>query len=249
MKILLLGGTADARRLCDKLASQKCDVIYSIAGLVRTPDLACKVIVGGFSALGGLTHYLKENQIDLIIDATHPYAQKMSDQAVLSATESGIDVWRFHRPAWVKSDKDQWLIYQNFEGLLTHLKAFRRPLLSAGQFSFTALSCLQNLENLDLIVWRTAVPPKFSYDKLTKIQWLKAIGPFLYEDEEILIQTQDIDVIVSKNSGGRATSAKLQVAQKLGLKVLMLERPILLVPNREFDSLDECADAIMQSGI
>ncbi len=249
MKILLLGGTADARRLCDKLVTHKIDVTYSLAGLVRTPDLACEIIVGGFRKLGGLSHYLSLNQFDLMIDATHPYAQKMSNQAVLSATETGIDVWRFHRPAWVAKDKDQWLSYQNFDDLLTHLKAFRRPLLSAGQFSLTELSCLQNLDNLDLMVWRTAVAPKFSYDNLTKLQWLKAIGPFLYEDEKILIQTQDIDVIVSKNSGGRATSAKLQVAQKLGLKVLMLERPILLAPNREFDSLDECADAIMQNGL
>jgi precorrin-6A/cobalt-precorrin-6A reductase len=71
----------------------------------------------------------------------------------------------------------------------------------------------------------------------------------LYQDEKILIQTQDIDVIVSKNSGGSSTSAKLQVAQDMGLKVLILERPILLEPNREFDSLIECADAIMQSRI
>jgi precorrin-6A/cobalt-precorrin-6A reductase len=249
MKLLLLGGTADARHLCDTLLKQKIDVTYSIAGLVRTPDLACKVIVGGFSAIGGLTQYLADNQINLIIDATHPYAQKMSNQAVSSALESGIEVWRFHRPAWIANNKDQWLTYQDFDALLAHLKTFRRPMLSAGQFSFEALTSIQSLENIDLIVWRTAVAPKFSYEKLTKLQWLKAIGPFLYEDEEILIQTQDIDVIVSKNSGGRATSAKLQVAQKLGLKVLMLERPILLAPNRAFSSLEECADAIMQTAL
>ncbi|KZM44316.1 precorrin-6x reductase [Marinomonas sp. SBI22] len=249
MKILLLGGTADARRLCDRLITQNLDVIYSIAGLVRTPDLDCEILVGGFTQFGGLTQYVKENGIELILDVTHPYAQKMSDQAVVTAKETEVPVWRFHRPAWVATDKDDWQFYRNFDELVALLEKYSCPLLSAGQLSLEALMCLHEQDNLKKLVWRTAVPPKFCYEKLTKLHWVKAIGPFLYQDEKILIQTQDIDVIVSKNSGGSSTSAKLQVAQDMGLKVLILERPILLEPNREFDSLIECADAIMQSRI
>lgn len=245
MNILLLGGTADARRLCDQLIGQNHKVIYSIAGLVRTPTLACQVLVGGFRQFAGLSQYLIDNQIDLILDVTHPYAQKMSDQAVLSATETGIEVWRFQRPAWQHKEQDQWSFYQDFDSLSEQLKQYSRPLLSAGQFTQQEITSLEHLDNLKKIVWRTAVAPKFSDKILTKTQWIKAIGPFLYEDEKILIQSQDIDVIVSKNSGGRSTSAKLQVAQDLGLKVLMLERPFLLGANREFSSLETCAEAIM----
>lgn len=249
MKILILGGTADARRLCDCLVTSQFELTYSIAGLVRTPDLPCKVEVGGFRQFGGLTQYIEDNHIDLILDVTHPYAKKMSDQAVISASETGIEVWRFQRPAWIKSDEDNWLYYQNFDDLLLLLRSFHRPLLSAGQFTLSELSRIECLESIESVLWRTAVTPKFDLASLPKLHWKKAIGPFLYEDEKILIQTQDIDVIVSKNSGGSATSAKLQVAQNLGLKVLMLERPNLLVPNREFHSLDECANAIMTSRI
>lgn len=247
MKVLLLGGTADARRFCDRLITQNVDVIYSIAGLVRTPDLDCEILVGGFTQFGGLTQYVKENGIELILDVTHPYAQKMSDQAVVTAKETEVPVWRFHRPAWVATDKDDWQFYRNFDELAELLKVYSFPLLSAGQFNLDELAHLHTSDRLVKLVWRTAVSPKFDYEKLTKLHWVKAIGPFLYQDEKILIQTQDIDVIVSKNSGGSSTSAKLQVAQDLGLKVLILERPKLLEPNRVFDSLIECADAIMQN--
>lgn len=247
MTVLLLGGTADARRLCDRLITLNVDVIYSIAGLVRTPDLDCQILIGGFSQIGGLTQYVKENGIELILDVTHPYAQKMSNQAVVSAKEAEVPVWRFHRPAWVATDKDDWHFYRNFDELVTLLKGYSVPLLSAGQFRLDELARLHTGDKLLKLVWRTAVPPKFDYGKLTKVHWVKAIGPFLYQDEKILIQTQDIDVIVSKNSGGSSTSAKLQVAQDLGLKVLILERPKLSEPNRVFDSLIECADAIMQN--
>ena len=244
MKILLLGGTADARHLCDNLIKQKLNVTYSIAGLVRTPTLECPVLVGGFRALGGLTHYLSSNQIDLVLDVTHPYAKKMSDQAVLSGKELGIPVWRFHRPAWEQTNQDQWRFYQDVEQLIQMLAGYKRPLLSAGQFSLDELTRINALVNLERIVLRTAVKPKFSYEMLTKIHWIKAIGPFFYEDENLLIQTQDIDVIVSKNSGGSATSAKLQVANHLGLAVLMLERPSLIKADKQFNSLDECIAAI-----
>lgn len=244
MKILLLGGTADARRLCDNLIQQKFDVTYSIAGLVRTPTLDCPVLVGGFRKLGGLTEYLSRNQVDLVLDVTHPYAKKMSDQAVLSGQALGVPVWRFHRPAWERSNQDKWHCYQDFEQLVKMLENYKRPLLSAGQFSLEELTRINALANIEHIVLRTAVKPKFSYEKLAKLHWLKAIGPFFYQDESLLIQTQDIDVIVSKNSGGSATSAKLQVANRLRLAVLMLERPNLMGPDKLFNSLDECFAAI-----
>lgn len=252
MRILLLGGTADARQLADALIQQGHEVIYSIAGLVRTPKLTCEILVGGFSQFGGLTAYLQHqkehhNNIDMLLDATHPYAQKMSDQAVCSAEKQGIHCWRFSRPQWTASSNDHWYDYHDFSDLLTKLTAFNTTgktlLLTAGQFSEAQLLALATLP-FRQILFRTAVAPSFSYDKLQKVRWIKAIGPFSEQDEKALIEGQGVDIIVSKNSGGNATVAKLLVAQALTLPVFMQVRPALMCVKQEFFDLQSCLQAV-----
>ena len=108
MTILLLGGTADARHLADRLLKKSVKVIYSVAGLVRTPDMTCEVLVGGFSALGGLAYYVDEKNISMIVDVTHPYAKKITQTAMSVAEEKNIAYVRFHRPAWLPKVGDNW---------------------------------------------------------------------------------------------------------------------------------------------
>lgn len=249
-RILLLGGTADARRLADALHQSGIQVIYSLAGLVRIPQVDCELLVGGFSQFGGLVNYLQSQAeqgkaIDAIVDVTHPYAQTMSSKAVLAAQQVGIPCWRFHRPAWQQETGDDWHFYQSEEDLLSALANYQRPLLSAGQMTQEWLQTLAAQPQMDNIIWRTAVPAKFPLPD--KVVWLKAIGPFAYEDELALLTEHKIDVIVSKNSGGKATYAKLVAARKLNLPVYLQARPELPPADKEFDDLAVCLQAFQQA--
>jgi len=243
MKILLLGGTADARYLSDALHKAGLIVIYSLAGLVRVPKVDCQLVVGGFTQFGGLAQYLKDNNIGAILDVTHPYAQTMSSKAVMAAKEVGIPCWRFHRPAWQQEVGDQWQDYQDDADLLVKLNGFRVPLLSAGQMSEALLERILQLPSIERVIWRTAVAPKFAL--ADKIHWIKAIGPFALEDERQLLVDHGIDVIVSKNSGGMATYSKLVAARELSVPVLLHARPTLLEAEREFSDTDECLKACL----
>ncbi|MEO9274024.1 precorrin-6A/cobalt-precorrin-6A reductase [Marinomonas sp. 5E14-1] len=248
MKILLLGGTADARRLADALhqagtLQNKLKVVYSLAGLVRVPKVDCELVVGGFTQFGGLATYLRENGIGAILDVTHPYAQTMSTKAVNAAREVDIPCWRFHRPAWQAQQGDLWSEYQSDADLLTQLDGFRVPLLSAGQMSEDLLTNIIQLPSVERVVWRTAVAPKFAMPE--GIEWLKAIGPFALEDEQQLLREQGIDVIVSKNSGGSATYSKLEAAREMSIPVLLHRRPILPEVDREFNDTQDCLQACL----
>ena len=245
MKILLLGGTADARRLADGLHQAGLQVIYSLAGLVRVPKVDCQLVVGGFTQFGGLATYLRDHNIGMVLDVTHPYAQTMSTKAVVASKEVGVPCWRFHRPAWQKSAQDNWMEYQSDEDLLAQLSLYRTPLLSAGQMSESLIEQILNLPNVDRIVWRTAVAPAFSMPN--KVKWIKAIGPFALEDERQLLIDESIDVIVSKNSGGTATYSKLEAAQDLSIPVLLHRRPELPDADREFSDTQMCFEAVLKA--
>jgi precorrin-6A/cobalt-precorrin-6A reductase len=247
MKILLLGGTADGRRLADAFYQGQhqsgLSVIYSLAGLVRVPKVDCQLVVGGFTQFGGLANYLRDNQIGAILDVTHPYAQTMSSKAVDAARDVGIPCWRFHRPAWQQKDGDVWRNYQTDDDLLSQLDGFHTPLFSAGQLSETFLPRILQLPSVERIVWRTAVEPKFALPD--NIDWIKAIGPFALADEHQLLSEQGIDVIVSKNSGGSATYSKLDAARELLIPVLLHSRPTLPDADREFSDTQDCLQACL----
>lgn len=255
MKVLLLGGTADARKILRELdalgllqvSDQHPDgiqMIYSIAGLVRTPDVPCEVISGGFSQYGGLRHYLEENGIDAILDATHPFAQTMSNTAVRVAKECQIPCIRFHRPAWEAQATDQWQSFDDWQALIPELAGKQSVLLTAGQLDQTTLDQLVDQANAQqprqTLILRTAAKPRVSLPD--SIIWLKALGPFKETDELALMQEHKIDALVSKNSGGAATQAKLFAARTLGVQVLMLQRPEFDPADKQFSRISDCID-------
>ena len=249
MKILLLGGTADARYLADALHSAGLVVIYSLAGLVRVPKVDCELVVGGFTQFGGLANYVKQNNVGAILDVTHPYALTMSSNAVMAAQQLGIPCWRFQRPAWHRQEKDLWSEYVSDEELLIKLQGHTCPLLSAGQMSEKFLQQVLALPNIKKVIWRTAVKPKFDLDSLSATKplvWLKAIGPFALKDEYQLLEDYQIDVLVSKNSGGASTYSKLEAARELSLPVLLHQRPILPAVDKEFAIIEDCLKACLR---
>jgi len=122
MKLLTLGGTNDAIRIAESLHQQGIKVIYSLAGIARTPNAAFTVISGGFSQYGGLNNYIEAQAITGILDATHPYANNISDLAFEAAEFNGIPYWQFIRPAWKQQARDQWFEYDDWSDLLPLLE-------------------------------------------------------------------------------------------------------------------------------
>jgi len=241
VSILVLGGTADGRHLSQQLYHQGINVIYSVAGLVRIPDLDCEVISGGFSQRGGLVHFIQQRHITAIIDVTHPYAQTMSNTAVDAAKACHIPCWRFHRLPWEPQTTDQWQECQTFAEAIPLLQTKHSVFLSAGQLSQEQINqLLLNIRKTQQQrQWlRTAVKPNVKLPKT--MQWIKAIGPFSYDNELQLLKQYRVDIIVSKNSGGEATIAKLQAARALSIPVIMLQRPELKHADKTFHSLTEC---------
>lgn len=251
MKLLLLGGTADARRLTKRLLQNEkllddLEIIYSVAGLVRMPDVDCQVISGGFKQYGGLRAYLEQQSIDAVLDATHPYALNMTATAWTVTRELKLAYWRFHRAPWQEQAGDHWQHFENWGGLLAELAGYQSIFLTAGQIDEAALATFAQLgKQGQRQLLRTAVQP--SHDLPASMSWVKAIGPFDLESERALMQEHQVDVLVSKNSGGKATEAKLVAARELGIPVLMLKRPELPDGISIFDELDECVEAVLNA--
>jgi len=254
MKLLLLGGTADGRKLATQLHASHIPLIYSVAGLVRVPNVGCEIVSGGFSQFGGLQHYIREQNITAILDVTHPYAQKMSRTAAQVTNDCDIPYWRFHRLQWENDYDDNWQSFTTWSQLLTLLQAHislasehsqLRPFFTVGQLEPQLLALLSDssLASLPQLV-RTAVEPKAAL--LPAMQWIKAIGPFAVDDEITLFEYYGINALITKNSGGDSTIAKLTAARILGIPVFMQTRPSLPPADIEFISRDECHAFVCQ---
>ncbi|WP_394202176.1 precorrin-6A/cobalt-precorrin-6A reductase [Marinagarivorans algicola] len=237
MRLLILGGTADGRKLAARLHARGITVIYSVAGLVRMPKIDCQIISGGFTRFGGLPTFIQRNSISAILDVTHPYAATMSAKAVNAAAQCLIPCWRFHRPAWRQSTDDRWQLFNTWESLATALSGYRSVFLTCGQINQQQINDLA-ANTQQQIVLRTAVQPK--YHLPPNIRWIKAIGPFTLEGEREVMHKYHIDVVVSKNSGGNSTVAKLFVARELNIPVFMLTRPKLPAVVHQFSTQDDC---------
>jgi len=243
MKLLLLGGTADGRKLAAQLHQlPQVEVIYSVAGLVRQPILDCAIISGGFTQFGGLEQYIKQHHIDAILDVTHPYAAIMSSKASAAASICGISYWRFHRPEWQSVAGDNWQQFEQLMQLPPLTQDYQRVFFTIGQLEQRLVEQLEIslMAGAQRHLVRTAVPSKVVLGQ--GMHWLKAIGPFNVDDEVALMREHQIDLLVTKNSGGASTYAKLEAARLLHIPVLMQSRP--LPPNA--DKLFVEPDAVLQ---
>lgn len=268
MKILILGGTHEAKLLVNQLLNLNVEIIYSIAGLVRQPVLDCKIISGGFSQYkneldvannsSGLTQYLLAEKIDYLLDATHPFATKMSQQAVRSAQAVNIPYVAFVRPEWKKEEADDWSLLENESQLLDELAlaintGSKNIFYTNGQIDRKLAVELDAIAELN----ETFGPARYIVRsaKETELpqyaQWIQTIGPYNIDDEKALLEKYEVDLIVCKNSGGEATKAKLDAACELGIRVLMLQRPATTNDcrnsmNRVFNTLDEIYEFISE---
>ncbi|MGV2293040.1 cobalt-precorrin-6A reductase [Trinickia sp. YCB016] len=234
-RILLLGGTGDALKIARQLSREH---VYSLAGLGKVPnDLACAVRVGGFGGVEGLARYLRDEGIGLVVDATHPYAAQISANAVAASRVAGIPCWAVRRAAWEPQAGDDWRMVADWDEIVEALTPFARPLFTLGR---------EPLAHLDEVPARQfwTVRCLDAHPGNGRSRVIDARGPFTEAGERALFDEQAIDVVVSKNSGGGATEAKLAVARERGLPVVMLRRPPLPPADREFDSPERVLVAI-----
>ncbi|MFL9991348.1 cobalt-precorrin-6A reductase [Paraburkholderia sediminicola] len=235
MRVLLLGGTGDALRIARQLGPAH---VYSLAGLGKVPDdLSCRVRVGGFGGSEGMARYIEDERIGLVIDATHPYAAQISANAAKASGAAHVPCWALRREGWQPQAGDDWRMVGDWAELTAALASFRRPLFTLGR---------EPLAHLD------EIPPQQFWtvrcldarEATARARILATRGPFTLEGERALFSAEAFDVVVSKNSGGSATEAKLEVARERGLPVVMLRRPELAAVDREFANVADLLKAL-----
>lgn len=224
-RVLLLGGVGDALRLARRLGPEH---LYSLAGLGKVPDdLSCQVHVGGFGGAEGLADFIRTEGVDLLLDVTHPYAARISANAATAAHLAGVPCWALRRPGWQPQPGDDWREVAGWDALIQALAPFRKPFFTLGREPLAHLDEIPAHQHwiLRLLDAQPGHP---------RARCIAARGPFTLEDERALFAAEGFDVLVSKNSGGSATEAKLQVARERGLPVLILQRPPLPKVERAF---------------
>ncbi|MGB3636914.1 MAG: cobalt-precorrin-6A reductase [Rivularia sp. (in: cyanobacteria)] len=224
VKILILGGTQEAAKLAKKAANlPDIKVKLSLAGRTSQAVASKNLRIGGFGGVAGLIKYLKSEKIDLIIDATHPFAAKISQNAATAAENLGLSRLMLIRAEWKSVIDDKWMEVENIKTAAEILPDFaERVFLTIGRQEVTAFSQVENI----WFLMRTIEKPS-SDIILPKGLLLLERGPFEKDSEKQLLKKHNIDTIVSKNSGGDATYAKILAARELGIKVVMVKRPML----------------------
>jgi len=220
-RLLLLGGTGEAAMLAERLAQKpNLQVISSLAGRVNTPKLPAGIVrSGGFGGVPGLMAYLQDEGIDLVVDATHPFAAQMSRHAEMACQAIGLPLLAYARPPWTPVSGDQWEEVSDF-ALAAELIQRRkgRVFLAIGRQELAAFSECSETH----FVVRAIDPPEILPPNATLVL---DRGPFQLEAELEMLRHHRIDYIVSKNSGGSATYSKIEAARRLGLPVMMIQRP------------------------
>ncbi len=222
MTVLVLGGTGEARSLADRLASHGVPVISSLAGVVSSPALPDgEVRVGGFGGVDGLVAFLRDRRVGRVVDATHPFAGQMTANAAAACALTGTPLLRLSRPGWEgHTDASGWHWVADLgEAKRVASELGGRVFLSVGRGS---LADFTDWDDRYVLVRVIDEPPA-----AVPASWeiVRGRGPFDVAAETDLMRSRGIDVLVTKNSGGQQTAAKLDAAAALGVAVVMVGRP------------------------
>ena len=235
-KLLILGGTHEAYELAEclvsKFSSEQLIVISSLAGATVNPKIPTgEVRIGGFGGLSGLRNYLVMEKISILVNATHPYATQIGKNALVAANELCLPYLRLTRPPWARLTEDDWIEVPDMEAaanfLIDHKTVSQSELYKHSVFltiGNRGLSIFRKCKKNRFIV-RTIDPPEEA------LSWSEAIflegrGPFTLENELALFRQNAITILITKNSGGSSTYAKIEAARKLRVPVIMVARPV-----------------------
>jgi precorrin-6A/cobalt-precorrin-6A reductase len=222
-RVLVLAGTTEARQLVEQVAAQgRWETVASFAGRTSSPlALPGAVRTGGFGGISGLERYVVAERIGAVVDATHPFAAVMPHHVHAACASLGVSALRLLRPAWEPVAGDHWVDAEDVADAARRIRSLgaRRVLLTSGRqelLPFVALTgvhfVVRTIEPIDPGLFTAAVA-------------LRERGPFDFDRELALLREHRIDAIVSKNSGGEATRAKLEAARELAVPVVMVRRP------------------------
>jgi precorrin-6A/cobalt-precorrin-6A reductase len=240
-RVLILGGTGDAVKLAAKLAIfPEIKVISSLAGRTKKPAaLVGQCRIGGFGGAKGLANYLQENAIDILIDATHPCAGQITQNGAIASRLVKIPHLMLVRSPWQQISGDRWINVDSIDAAAAAVpKSINRVFITSGRQQLAPF-----LQRSDIwYLMRSIDPPDL---QLPNCQLILDRGPFSLDQERLLLREHQIQAIVSKNSGGEATYAKIIAARELGLPIIMVQRPIM--PDREKVDSIEAAIAWVQS--
>jgi precorrin-6A/cobalt-precorrin-6A reductase len=217
--ILVLGGTGEARELASDLTDRGVRVVSSLAGRVARPRLPVgEVRVGGFGGPEGLATYLRENDVRAVVDATHPFAERIGSNAARAAEVTGVPLLRLARPGWRPGPQDVWHWADDLAEAARVLPGLgNRVFLTSGRQGLPAFA---HLDDLWFLI-RCVDPPEPPLPRHHEL--VLARGPYEVDAERALLRR--VDVLVTKDSGGDLTSAKLTAARELGVPVLLVRRP------------------------
>jgi len=206
--------------------------VVSLAGRTTKPALsALPTRIGGFGGVEGLRAYLRDERVNAVVDATHPFAAQMSRNAAQACAAEGVALLSFTRPLWPRVEGDAWIEVADIEAAVAALGAApRRVLLTHGRLNIAAFAQAPQHH----YVLRAIEPPE-GLDALPRHRLILARGPFERDAEEALMRDARIETLVSKNSGGAATYAKIEAARRLSIPVIMLTRPPLPEVERTHD--------------
>jgi precorrin-6A/cobalt-precorrin-6A reductase len=222
-RVLVLGGTGDAVALAAQASEVPgIEVISSLAGRTQNPSSPDGAVrIGGFGGATGLAEYLRNRPIHLLIDATHPFAAQITQNASIAAAAVGIPFLMLNRPAWEKTAGDRWIEVPDHATAATVLPA-KRIFLTIGRQELSAYAhCSEHW-----FLMRMIDPPAPDTD-IPNGEILLQRGKFHLKDERELLKNYNIGAIVSKNSGGNATYAKIIAAREMNISVVMVQRPVM----------------------
>ncbi|TDD81554.1 cobalt-precorrin-6A reductase [Actinomadura darangshiensis] len=233
-RVLILGGTAEARALAASLVDVH--VVSSLAGRVSDPRLPVgEVHIGGFGGAEGLAVWLRDHRIDRFVDATHPFAETMSASAARASELAGVPLLALRRPGWSEEDGDDWQRVPSLAAAVGVLPSGARVFLTTGRRSIPVFAARTDAWFLA----RSVDPPEPPVP--SNVQVLLARGPYTVDGERALIRGHRLEVLVTKDSGGTLTRAKLVAARETGLPVVMVDRPRLPENVRTTDDVEAAA--------
>jgi len=219
-RILILGGTVEARDLANRLTDAGHGVVTSLAGVTQVPQLPKgEVRRGGFGGSEGLAAYLRPGGFSTVVDATHPFAVQISRHAAAAAKACGLPLYRLERPAWVAEAGDQWIGVASIAAAVAALPEGARVFLTIGRKEVAPFLARVDLRGLIRTIESPTVvlPPQW---RLILVR-----PPFAVAGEMELLTQNRITYLVSKNAGGEETRAKLLAAREIKIPVVMIARP------------------------
>ena len=224
VRILILGGTGEARELAAELAAAGIDVLSSLAGRVRRPRLPDgRVRVGGFGGADGLADFLRAEAITSVVDATHPFAASITRNAAEAASRTGVPLLVLRRPPWPADPA--WDTVGDIRAAAAAVRewAGESVFLTTGRRDLGAFAA----DERHRFLVRAVDPPDPDGPAPRRMTLVLDRGPYTVDDESALMREHGVGLLVTKNSGGSMTAAKLQAARDLGLKIVVVRRPPL----------------------